>query len=333
MPLVLTRNAVLDEYARSGERGWVLPAFNAENQTCLEAVLAGALQFAQRTGTPDLPIIVGITNLYSQRSQTREYTRTRDWRIGLRMFADDVEALSSPPSPFADLHVMVHLDHVQWDADRELIEGDLSRFSSIMFDASALPFEENIARTAAFVKRAGGHIVVEGACDEIAEAGGGAGTDLTTPAMAARYMNETGVDIIVANLGTEHRAGAADRRYHADLARAIRDRVGRRICLHGGSSVTPAELAGLFDDGVCKVNVWTALERDSTPALMEAMLRNAGRVAGEHAARWRDEGLLGPGADINGPAQVGCFTTAFRRQMVYERMRDIVSKLLGMWYV
>jgi len=35
MPLILERQAVLDEYARAAERGWVLPAFNTENQTCL----------------------------------------------------------------------------------------------------------------------------------------------------------------------------------------------------------------------------------------------------------------------------------------------------------
>jgi len=94
---------------------------------------------------------------------------------------DDLKALTSPPSPFAGLSVMVHLDHIQWDADAELLGWDMSQFSSIMYDASVLPFDENIRRTAEFVKHHGKEIFIEGACDEIAEASEHKPSQLTSP--------------------------------------------------------------------------------------------------------------------------------------------------------
>ncbi|MBR1989548.1 MAG: class II fructose-bisphosphate aldolase, partial [Firmicutes bacterium] len=59
---------------------------------------------------------------------------------------------------YEDVDVLLHLDHVQFDDDIELINSDLSEYSSIMYDASALPFEQNIEATAAFVKRMKGKI-------------------------------------------------------------------------------------------------------------------------------------------------------------------------------
>ena len=72
----------------------------------------------------------------------------------------------------------------------------------------------------------------------------------------------------VANLGTEHRASAAELKYRGDLARQIKARVGARIVLHGCSSVTSDQIGDLFEDGICKVNIWTALERESAPPLI-----------------------------------------------------------------
>ena len=50
-----------------------------------------------------------------------------------------------------------------------------------MYDASTLPLEENIRKTAAFVKKRGKDILIEGACDEIVDATGSVRNALTTP--------------------------------------------------------------------------------------------------------------------------------------------------------
>ena len=333
MSLVTDRHEVLEVYAAAAARGWVVPAFNSENRTTTEAVLAAGRAFAERAGIDGLPVCLAITNNYAHRRQSVLYTHTRDWRTGLRLFVNDVKTLTGAGAPFAGLTVLLHLDHIQWDADRELLAAGLSDFSSIMFDASTLPIDENIARTAAFVERRGDSIVIEGAGDEIVDAAGSEVSHLTTPELADRYLRETGVDLIVANLGTEHRASAATLRYRGDLAREIRDRVGGRLVLHGTSSVDPGKVRDLFADGIRKVNIWTTLERDSAPALLADMTRNAAKVAGpETAGALLKEGVLGPAADTSSAPSLAHFTTTHRQQIVFDEMVRIVTGYFDMWY-
>ena len=267
MPLVTLRNQVLDIYAEAASRGWVIPMLCTENLTTTEAILSAAKDYGDRIGMDDLPITVAITNLYSHRSQSTSYTHTRNWQVGLKLFLADVDVLTSPGSPFEKLRVMIHLDHIQPNLDLELLTWDFDLFSSIVFDASTEPFDRNMESTSRFVAQHGYEIVIEGACDEIVDAAGNETSNLTSPERAKEYVRKTGADFIVANLGTEHRASAAQLRYHGDLAREISARIGPKIVLHGCSSVTHDQIKNLFADGVCKVNIWTALERDSSPAL------------------------------------------------------------------
>lgn len=333
MPLVTDRNAVLDIYAGAAERGWVIPAFCTENLTTTEAVLAAALEAGRRVGREDLPITLALTNLYSHRSQSVYYTHTRQWEIGLKLFMADLKVLTDAGSPFEKLKVMAHLDHVQHNLDHELLGWDMAPFSSIMFDASALPFEENIAATARFVAARGKEIVIEGACDEIVDATGEEVSAMTTPEKAEPYFSRTGVDMAVANLGTEHRASAAKLNYRGDLARQIKARVGARIVLHGCSSVTADQIGDLFEDGICKVNIWTALERESAPPLLESMMKNAAKVAGAGRARqWTEAGLLGPKADLASPPSLSHYTTTYRQEIVFAEMKRVVAEYLRLWF-
>lgn len=141
---------------------------------------------------------------------------------------------------------MLHLDHVQPVDDKDLLEGDLSGYASIMYDASTFPFEENIKMTSNFVDKMKGKILIEGACDEIYDAGGSTHNSITTPEDAKRFIDETGADLIVCNLGTEHRASGKDLKYYGDAARKIRDAIGEKIVLHGTSSVTADQIKTAF---------------------------------------------------------------------------------------
>jgi len=336
MPLVTGRSHVLEVYAEAAEHQWVIPCFCSENLTTTEAVLSATLERGMKLGRDDLPICLGITNQYPGRTQSAFYTHTRRWDTGLRLFMADLRVLTEPGSPFANLRVLAHLDHTQHDVDQALLAWDLRAFSSIMFDASTLPWEENIAATARFMETRGHEIVVEGACDVVKDATLDEPVEddeLTTPDRAEEYMRQTGVDLIVANLGTEHRARAAQLRYHDDLARLIRDRVGYRLVLHGSSSVPPDHLRSLYADGVCKVNVWTTLERDSSPRLLSEMVRHAAQVAGPRAAQELAAcGLLGPQADLSSRADMAYFATCYRQDIVFSSMKQIVARYLDLWY-
>lgn len=333
MGIITNREQVLGIYNEAFKNGWVLPCFCSENLTTTEAVLAATKAYGEEIGTEDLPIILAITNQYDHRTQSAYYTHTRRWDIGLKLFLNDLKILTEEGSPYEKLRVMVHLDHTQFDDDAELLSWDMNDFSSIMFDASKVSFEENIKLTREFVLKQGAKIVVEGACDEIVDATGEDKSEMTTAENAKKYFEETGVDLIVANLGTEHRASAKDLKYYGDYAKKIKNIVGTRIVLHGASSVPENQIAHLIEDGVCKVNIWTALERDSSPKLLEQMVQNAIKVAGENTVKnLKEDGLLGLEALERGSASIGYFTTEYRQNIVYNEMVKIVGSYLRLWY-
>lgn len=329
MPLILERARVLEVMAEAQARGWVVPAFGVENQTTMEAVLAAAVERGRELSGAALPVILAVTNNYPPRAQTTYYTHSRSWRVGLNLFLSGAEALLDPASPYADVRVLLHLDHGQPDLDRELLEGGWERFSSIMFDASALRFEENVRATREFVERCGSRVVVEGACEEVGHGGG----HFSDPSVVEDFFQRTGVDWVVPNLGTEHRADSSALRYEKEAARAMNRRIGARLVLHGVSSVAPSVLGELSGDGICKANVWTALERDSAPVLLEAMTTYAGKVAGAAVAqRLQANGLLGAAAGTGAGADLAVFPTAWRQQIVFEEMKRIAATYLRAWF-
>jgi len=168
-------------------------------------------------------------------------------------------------------------------------------FASIMCDASEKPFAENVRITAEFVDRVRGRVVVEGAVDEIFESGGaGQKNEPTTVEQARRFLAETGVDIIVPNVGTEHRATADQVRYRGDRAREISAAVGKVLCMHGTSSVKPADLPRLPDDGFVKINVYTTLAVHGGQAVARQVLATMKDMFGEDDLREMvAAGLLG----------------------------------------
>jgi fructose-bisphosphate aldolase class II len=334
MPLVLNKQNVLDVYAKAAENKWVVPTFCSENLTTTEAILAGALEYSKEISKPDIPITIAITNQYSHRSQSVYYTHTRRWDIGLKLFMADINVLTADDSPFANLNVMTHLDHTQWDADKPLLQWDMEQFSMIMYDASTLPFDENIRRTAEFIGKHGEKIVVEGACDEIIEATGDETPNMTTPERAQEYLRQTNADYIVANLGTEHRASAADLKYHSELARKISKITGPKLVLHGASSVRADQIRDLFCDGVAKVNIWTMLERDSSPQLLIDMVKNSAKITGsEKTKELIARSLLGENVDKTSKPNISHYTTTYRQQIIFNKMKEIVKYYLRLWYV
>jgi len=333
MPLILEKKNVLRVFDDAGKHGWVIPAFNSENLTTTEAILQAALDYSHRINKPDIPVMIGITNNYSHRSQSVNYTHTRKWDIGLRLFLSDVEVLTGRGSPYEDINVMILLDHIQWDTDKDLLKWDMGKFSVIMFDASTLPFEENIKLTTRFVAENNSRIVIEGACDEIVDATGDVRNDLTTPEQAMDFLTRTKVDYLVVNLGTEHRASSKNLKYHNDLAQQISRLTGSRLVLHGTSSVGEDQIGNLYSDGIAKVNIWTTLERDSAPLLFEEMVRNASKITGHKKTEALiNDGLLGIRTERNSDASLSHYTTLYRQDIVFSEMKKIVLKYLTLWY-
>lgn len=170
----------------------------------------------------------------------------------------------------ATVPVVVHLDHGT-SAEECRIALD-EGFSSVMYDGSRLPLEENIARTAevaAMARRAGAGC--EGEIGLVGYAGGIASSG-TDPQEAARFARETGVDAMAVSVGNLHLQEAAGRGLDLARLRAIEAVTTVPLVIHGGSGVPPEQRAALAAGSqVCKFNIGTELRMEFGRALRQAL--------------------------------------------------------------
>jgi len=157
--------------------------------------------------------------------------------------------------------VVIHWDH--GGTYEQMLVAIQAGFTSVMIDASLLPFEENVAITKKVVDAA--HVVgvsVEGelgtigANDSYGEAGA-AEITYTDPADALRFVQETGVDSLAVAIGTSHGLYPAEKspELKLDLLREIKGVVGIPLVLHGGSSNPDDEIGQSVKLGVNKINI------------------------------------------------------------------------------
>jgi fructose-bisphosphate aldolase class II len=265
-------------------------------------------------------------------------TACGDPLLGTRLMLSDLDAFMGQGSPYRKLRVMPHLDHAFPWLDGDVMRVFADRFASIMCDASERPFDENIRLTADYVEQARGRVVVEGAVDEIYEAGsGGHRNELTTVEQAQRFLSKTGVDIIVPNVGTEHRATAGVAAYMGDRARQIGAAVGKIMCLHGASSLRSEDLAGLPADGFVKVNVYTTLAVRGGQAVARHVITNVGRILGRAelqdltARRVLGEAALSPGHGIGGSPpkpELNYLANPLRRDAWFQAVKNACREIM-----
>jgi len=313
MPLVTDATQVREIYDEAREKGAALLNLNPEAPRGMEACLRAAKAVGERVGADDIPIILSVCGVYHLRPQIRFYTSLGDPLYGFDAWWDLANFYCDPDGPFGKIRVITHLDHGQPDGDKVILEELVSRLGSVMFDASTLSLEENIAATARYADRFRDQTVVEGCVDEIFDTGTGEQKNqVTTVEQAKRYVTETGVDLIVANLGTEHRASARDIHYHGDQARAICAAVGKILVLHGTSSLSPDDFIHLKDDGIIKVNLWTAIEKAGAQAAVRNALENLGNIFTEEELReYIAAGVLGEGVVDPAYRDSTCFGRLF----------------------
>ncbi|UWE08384.1 class II fructose-bisphosphate aldolase [Actinacidiphila bryophytorum] len=167
----------------------------------------------------------------------------------------------------AAVPVAVHLDHVQ---DEELLRSGIAAgVSSVMYDASTLPYEENVratARVAAWAHSQG--VWVEA---ELGAVGGKDGAHApgvrTDPAQAAAFTAATGVDALAVAVGSSHAMTARTARLDHTLIARLRAAVDVPLVLHGSSGVPDDELRQAVTAGMVKINIGTALNVAFTSAV------------------------------------------------------------------
>ncbi|GAA4514378.1 class II fructose-bisphosphate aldolase [Actinoallomurus oryzae] len=244
MPLVPTATVV--GAARAAGRG--AAAFNVIQIEHAQAIVAGA----ERAGAPVI--------LQLSQNAVRYHGALRPIAAAARAVAE----LAATP-------VALHLDHA---TERSLVEEAVELgFGSVMYDASALPYEENVAATADVARACHGHDVWVEA--ELGEIGGKDGVHApgarTDPGEAAAYVAATGVDGLAVAVGTSHAMLTRDAALDFALITALREAVPVPLVLHGSSGVADADLTAAVTAGMTKINIATQLNKVFTGAARERL--------------------------------------------------------------
>lgn len=280
MPIIRDGNQARAILQDTISQGKAIPCFCTESVYTTEAIFKGAKAFkAEARINTNLPVFIAFTASYADRQQLKNYTGLSDEREGILAVKADIERLARIDGPYSDIDVMVHLDHAQPESDAWLIEEFNDFICSVMWDCSHYAMEENIRMVKSFVEKYRDFFIIEGAVDEIynyksGQERGEVIDNITDPETAFRYKNETGVDLVVANVGTEHRRTAGKAEYHRNTALAISQKIGRRLVLHGTSSLQENEIYMLPKDGMVKVNLWANLEALPGQALLQNLISN-----------------------------------------------------------
>lgn len=171
--------------------------------------------------------------------------------------------------------VALHLDHV---TDEALAgQARACGFSSLMFDAGALAYGENVRRTRAAAGRAhaaGLWIEAElgyvGGKPDAPRSAHSAGVR-TDPDEAAAYVRDTTADALAVAVGSSHAMTAQTATLDVELIARLRERLDVPLVLHGSSGVPDQALRAAVRAGIAKVNVGTALGQAMTASIRRSL--------------------------------------------------------------
>jgi len=171
----------------------------------------------------------------------------------------------------ATVPVGVHLDHA---ASAELVEAAVTfGLGSVMYDASGLPYRDNVRATADVTRwcHARG-IWVEA---ELGEIGGKNGVHSplarTDPCEAAGYVAATGVNALAVAVGSSHAMLTRDAVLDLGLIAELHRAVGVPLVLHGSSGVPDHGLVAAVRAGMTKINIATQLNKVFTAAVRDSL--------------------------------------------------------------
>ncbi|MGM0401559.1 MAG: class II fructose-bisphosphate aldolase [Chloroflexota bacterium] len=138
-------------------------------------------------------------------------------------------------------------------------------FTDVMYDGSQLPLEENIATTRMVVR--GAHAAGAAVEAELGHVGRGAeyadfGSQrkgFTDPTVAARFVEQTGIDFLAVAIGSAHGLYEGEPQLDLELLHEIRETVDIPLVLHGGSGLGDQQFRDAIAGGISKINIFTDL--------------------------------------------------------------------------
>ncbi len=254
MPLV-TSKEILE---RALAERFAVGAFNANNMEMVQAIVETAQE--ERA-----PVILQVSQ------GAVRYA-------GLAYAAGLVKIAAS----LVDVPVVLHLDHgTDFDQNVRCLRAG---FTSLMFDGSKLPYEENVAiskRVCEIAHIAGIPVETELGC--VLKATDGVTPEeveaaMTDPDQAKEFVERTGADSLAVAVGSVHAMKSREATLDISRIEAIRQKAGVPLVLHGSSGVKHESVVEAIEHGICKVNVATYLSQAFVQGMREGFEKHPDEV-------------------------------------------------------
>ncbi len=182
-----------------------------------------------------------------------------------------------PMAKKAKVPVVIHLDHgLKKETCLKALE---LGFSSIMYDCSTDPYEENVKKVKEMADIAHSYgATIEGELGHVGDNEGSAeGSSklvnpsdfFTDPAMAKDFVERTGVDALAIAVGNAHGAYKFPPKLDFERIRTIANDIDVPLVLHGGSGLSDDDFRQAINDGISKVNIFTDINVAAASAAKE----------------------------------------------------------------
>jgi fructose-bisphosphate aldolase, class II len=236
--------------------------FNVANLEMLKAVLSAAAE-------THVPVIVGASE------GERAFLGTRQLAALLKSLREEL-----------DLPAFLNADHTH--SLTKAVEAAKAGFDAVVIDFSALPFEENVARTKETVEAikeinpailAEGEIGDIGTGSEIHEKAQNGFKSLTTPEEAKQFVASTGIDVLAPAVGNMHGMlksmveGTTKKRLNIERISQIKEATGVFLTLHGGSGTDDDDFRRAIAAGINIIHINTELRVAWRQSLEESLAR------------------------------------------------------------
>lgn len=220
---------------------YAIGSFNVYNYDTMRGVVDAAAEFS------DKPLIIAFGAKYLS-----------------NMSLLDAFSMAQAFAGQFDIPICLHLDHCS--KMETVFQAIRAGFGSVMYDGSALPYEENMRNTAMVCKFAHAcGVSVEAELGSLAAGEAsheGSKTDreiYTDPAAARDFVENSGVDALAVSIGTVHGLYKGTPNIRLDILDAINDTLGIPLVLHGGSGIPEEAIHECIRRGICKINVNTEI--------------------------------------------------------------------------
>ena len=246
--------------ARAQEGRYGIGFFNAVNVEMARAVIETAEEL-------HAPVIVGTAEVLLP-----------------AMSLERVAEYLVPMAEKAAVPVAVHYDHgLTFEKCMEALK---LGFSSVMYDCSTASYEENLSKVAEMVRicHAMG-VTVEGELGHVGDNEGAGKLEnpsdyYTDPDTAADFVRRTGVDALAVAVGNAHGDYKFPPKLDFERITAIRETAGIPLVLHGGSGLADDDFREAVRRGVCKINIFTDLDKAGKAGIEKGLQNGAGSMMG-----------------------------------------------------